>query len=910
MDPPLPLEARLQAWVELLPAMSRARNEQELAAVLSNTVLTSAGITPEKQEKAAKQKQMRVALLKSVLKDFVPSSAVESLPLSKAVHLLAQQLFLALTDAKWAFKEWALVFALLEHLLKMPFLAKNGDRLEATWISLITGLPSSEKDKVSNLKSVLRFLIVERDWAYSPLGSLRRGEIIPVLPRSFKYTRDQAKVLLLSLTHLLGHVLPTFKGEFKKIKIGLPKRELQVKIARLERIYQARRRLVQEVLENLVETLHSTTAQKWNESLFWYKSLTQVLNLLLNALEKSLAAIEEEKNLCSQNLPEDATQAIEQKERLIPFSQELSKLEKDEPLYSLATPETLERLMKDPQNTAGIASQLDFITQRFAGAEGRIKESFEQIDRFEHRKENLRLLDLRGSRSAEEKRAVEDLQTQAKVTYRILTQLEVRLEFLKSICNYALGFQKEIQGTWISPEEPDKEAKTSEWQSVLGVSTTHRRKTPFQAKQAFISLFSVGSEEEAPSIAQPLPSEAEVPAAAKENLLPWEQWVYTQPLTSRLDKCALLEKAQEGRDHMGNVAYHLAVLQSILSLGIEPRAEITAGLLRTCSVLVEQALSARLLLEQPQEIPGHRLSPMVQAIGKMSEAIHQLAKQLDYGVVSHRYPNTSHPLLQETASLYFKELLTYTSKTYPEMEHLVQTCLKALQEIFFADSLTLLPQPTSLSAKNKARLKNRLEEEVSKVQQEAAKVQDRLAQFAPQTEGGVRTLCGDIALHLQNIQGLLTTLRNKPTAAALLAVGDPLLMHLQYLDEQVEQAIHLKHNKALLPTHSVQAYRKGRGFQEAPHHQHVVKMLDIQILDHYPAYRDPQKSQRGFLAWRLEAQKVLAQGETAEREAVAQLDFVKPDKKSASSLLNLQDQLIEWTRAVMEMTQGRLDLIR
>lgn len=937
-----------------------------LSTAVRSYISAESGVTLEKHAQVLRQKSMRQGLLKSVLADLILSSEIESLPLEKSVQVLAAQMVLGMEDSSWSFKEWANAFAFLDYLNKTPLATKNGERLEKTWERLVPSSRANKPEAAAHLKRKLRFLVVDTDWKYSTLTSLRQGEILS--PSNIpKPSREHNKALLLSLTNLIRKVLPYFKGEFEKLKSEMPKADaihrlrthpalkkertalefldnyldLLYKIEGLQRIYNARRGLVAQVLERLFETLESSGPQKWNESLIWYTAFTRVTSLLQKELDQSLPYISKQAAFFAENLPESTTKTIASEENLTPFAPELEKEDHNEIIHSLleiAAPQNIEKMGKcllgDETSPFDMLDQMKKMHEMSATFRElntqmpQIMQKLQEINKAneERHQDNLRSLDAFARQGPKEAEQIQELRNISRTSYRFLKQLEERFEFLKKICAYTTHWQSEFKDAAASSEELAQEAKKSPGMEFMFETTIRprtKRKTHLQTPFVF-SVPPAPVEEPKKTAVTPSVASSKIPEEtppAQPAQLPWQDRVSQQPLMKRLDTFLLPDQARLAKNSLENAAFHLGVLQSNLTLLNANPNVATHGVLRCCATLLEQALSARLSLEAPDATPGHHLPPMAEKI-ESSPSIRELAQELDYGVVFHRFPQSAFQHLRaegKPVSKLLQGMLENTPKTAQELEKLIHLSLSAMEELLLApkDSFSFIFAPAkSPSAKQKAALKQRLAGKLSSVQSPLAELQAKIAKLPPAKGDFMQALHRDIALHVNAIQALLKTLQDNPTTTPLLALGDQILMHLQHLDEQMEQAIHFKNHGVILPTHSVQKYRAVRNCKESPHHQQVVFMLNIQALEHYPAYYDKSKKMRGFLQWRLDAEALLAKGENVDREAASLIDFIPASKNKGKEgpvphqLLVLQDQLAEWTLAVVEMTQARLDLIR
>jgi hypothetical protein len=324
------------------------------------------------------------------------------------------------------------------------------------------------------------------------------------------------------------------------------------------------------------------------------------------------------------------------------------------------------------------------------------------------------------------------------------------------------------------------------------------------------------------------------------------------------------------------------------------------ALIRSLSILTEQFLTAELLTQNfPYAILDHSHVKLAQLLEKktnkpLAKNHFNFFKQLDKGVIFHRYPYPYVTKLSKHNERALNGLIHPQSLTYEKIKILIDQALQ-----FLNDRQTLSPQALSTLQKNLAHAFSAKEESIT-IQQELPSCFRQIPQLIQDVnnllqkvsisienqrkssvEQEQQDILQNLHYHLEGLKQTLDGLIHFPDIAYLLAHGDLILMHLQHIDELIEANMHLRRTNERLYMHNLITYRQLRGHQENIENHQIIADLNCGAGDHYPYRYEflshlPSQREKEFvfprvIYWRLDALTIALHSDAFEQGFVPAL---------------------------------------
>lgn len=393
-----------------------------------------------------------------------------------------------------------------------------------------------------------------------------------------------------------------------------------------------------------------------------------------------------------------------------------------------------------------------------------------------------------------------------------------------------------------------------------------------------------------------------------------------------------------------DVHLHLTILGSVVDLIQAARQEkdglkflpcFARMVARSLSTLVEQDMTAELLAyHYPYATLEHSHIELAKILAQESQQKFQekelhFFKEMDYGVVQHRYPHSIHSSQLKNPSLIQEWLIQRQSIDFNQIRTMIEQTLHFLNrhQTLEASALTRIEESLqqAFSSAEIKRQKDHCEDSekikllIGEIEQLAKKI-DSSKYLNLNNANHKRTEHQEILLNIQyHLQGLKESLEGLmafPNTTYLLAFGDCLFMHLQHLDELFEAFIYLKNHHERLHIHDLEMYRELRGHRENEQQAKVVAALNCGYGDHYPhryqvmslLHPEPKNHLPISVRWRLDALDISLQGEHWDTGFVPFL----PKKRGQAfhSAKELRSYLVQTSGQMLELLISRVNLMK
>lgn len=166
----------------------------------------------------------------------------------------------------------------------------------------------------------------------------------------------------------------------------------------------------------------------------------------------------------------------------------------------------------------------------------------------------------------------------------------------------------------------------------------------------------------------------------------------------------------------------------------------------------------------------------------------------------------------------------------------------------------------------------------------------------------------EINYHLIGLEQDLMLLLNYPQTRYLAAHGDSILTHLQFIDEQIETALHAYENGEFYHMHDLESYRALRNDTMDNKQCKVVQALNINMGGHYPhkmSYflQSQNKASPLAITWRLDALQVSSHGDDID---AGMTPIYSGTKSKMLHPVKLWNALAEILEGELEMISDRL----
>ncbi len=396
-----------------------------------------------------------------------------------------------------------------------------------------------------------------------------------------------------------------------------------------------------------------------------------------------------------------------------------------------------------------------------------------------------------------------------------------------------------------------------------------------------------------------------------------------------------------------DVQLHLAILGSVMDLihaayqqkdGHKWLPYFARMMARSLSIVAEQEMTAELLACQyAYATLEHSHIELAKIIDQKSKQLlhsedYAYLNQLNYGVVSHRYPHSfEFSLPPKKLPCVLKWLKHPQSIQLKDMQDLIKQTMRFLNrhQALTTDNLKELEEEidTTFSFK-RAEIKalkpsNRLEKadvlvlQMNQLLKSIKSLIDKQPiQQTPNVKNDKLDILLNIQYHFQGLNGGLECLSSFSDPSYLLGLGDNLLMHLQHLDELIEAYLYMETHQKGLRIHDLEIYRQLRGHQELEEKAQIVADLNCGYGDHYPhRYQVMAKLNKKTKAelpmavkWRLDALEISLRTKVYEEGFLPVLSQSKHRQLESSD--ELRHYLIKVMTHMIELFANRLNEVK
>ena len=376
---------------------------------------------------------------------------------------------------------------------------------------------------------------------------------------------------------------------------------------------------------------------------------------------------------------------------------------------------------------------------------------------------------------------------------------------------------------------------------------------------------------------------------------------------------------------------HLGILSSaahFLTLNQDPLpSAIVFAIIRSCSLVTEQALTARALFEG-----FDTTHDQVLLAEQLALPVPTVLQALRQGVIFHRYPSTSELYLREHNRPTPHALQWLLSPGLADTSNLIEL----IKQTFAALKIVFPHLPESQDLENffhsgepAAPLSHPFCSRMTVDGVQAAYTRcekltetiDAMNGFDETFQPIKKAICKDIRFSLQWINSALECLAKFPQTLFLAAIGDATLTLLQFLDEHIEKLWHLHSFGIIRISHDLEDYRASRDYRENPEHERILVEFNIGYGAQYPhRYRHETGRSSTAIDWRLVTEKMSFKGQTLDEEALEfeknqNAGFKTVKKKGTQTMtqhpvFSSHDRLFEFVSAEAAMAEQRLKELR
>lgn len=842
----------------------------------------------------------------------------------------------------------------INHAFKYPFDHENSDRLESLLTFLKRGDPIFkqllEEPEVKTKIRVLKFLLNCVDFERLTLAELKFmedeaiGDVSSYCLQDSRYLLKHIDKLLHFTFDLMDREMEAMYTQFeptqnkRSLMHQFPRRErvkmphlvqayiasietFHSKMGRLIALYKARRDLLIEQFDNMQELLEYPTSTSLFRLELSIHQVLKTIHLLQGQLSSFRKYVYDESYQISLNLPELTVESINiENERFVIKEIDIKKsffetvaLTSDSIIQRHDALEACDLMMGQVKALTAMSKMLtafNSMTSKIQqGSEKEREKNLNQIADAVARKV------LTSSQAEMIFRTFEDNYRKSHQLVKVLETLEHSVESLNDLVLTLQMAAKQIRAD-------DQAAKS----------------TPFDI------LF---VEEPCPIKRKPKPPEAAAitntapPPPVLRSITPPSTPLEKVTLTAHLRSVERLVRSQfVGTQESRLAAQHAAMYIDYLGMSLKLLKRcmlsdqkhlfplFSVAFARYLSLISEQQLTARLYTTDIEARATHNHLELAQNLGLDDRERLQHLADINQLVISHRYPYSSmhylrtHDRLVPRALKWILEpqtcspiqLIQLADET---LRHLRKDLSDSPEGVFNFNSsgkIKRAPYTHSYSQTFKEaflELRPLLSRNI-----EQAKQKQNEEERGDSLDPLQKAIWKDVETHLTSINLCLTCLSAFPQTDTLPVLVDLLLTHLQYLDERMEEGLHLHQQEQILSIHDLQRYRALRGHKELPEHQQTVEDLNIGFGAQYPLRYPhseplPAAIECRKIALNFAKQASRIEGEVSDSKAgfktVGKTGKATPVKKHP--LLDLHATLIRLTRGVLEMSEHKFKLL-
>ena len=398
-----------------------------------------------------------------------------------------------------------------------------------------------------------------------------------------------------------------------------------------------------------------------------------------------------------------------------------------------------------------------------------------------------------------------------------------------------------------------------------------QKSTLINVKDQEVEELQESSEDDETEIEPEVHPTANVPVTP-ESITPWTS------IQSKMQKSGILEqwKTEKTTPEMmafsricfKNAEYHCLQLGSQLKLMQQAKEAhllqyipIFAKMLaRSCSLITEQLLTARLVLKDSSaNLKHYHLLLAENQISKSDHEAWNLINALDGGEIFHRYPHQFARRCKEqkfAIPLALQWILEPKACSFHALFQLAQNTLSFVEKTLPDISSKQLLDSLSVKTKNAYPFA----EDFRKIARPIILKLDggiaKAMQIIAVCGLNEKALWQDVLDKLQGMHLNLEFLNDYPDTEALIGLGDSLLSQAQYVDELIENGLYLQKHGFLLDNHDLLTFRLLKDVPPDEKEKRMAADLNGDYGTQYPyRYEANEKHMPKAIQWRLKAIK-------------------------------------------------------